>query len=189
MAKVTNKIKCRICDKKFGRSDCLKIHVKTVHDGIKDHQCKFCNKKFGRLGHMNRHVKEIHDGKSRSQSLKCKKQVETAQKGSKNAKDSKRMKILEKEALDFSNIAGFDHENKIDGEVPKIKKEIKHEVKIEPVDEGSKNDPVDETVHDGPKTNDSKILKIKEEQALDVSNIAGFDYENQIVGEEHKIKK
>ena len=99
-------------------------------------------------------------------------------------------KMLEKEALDVSNIAGFDHENKIDGEVPKIKKEIKHEVKIEPVDEGPKNDLVDETVHDGPKyTNDSKILKIKEEQALAVSNIAGFDYENQIVGEEHKIKK
>ena len=100
------------------------------------------------------------------------------------------MKILEKEALDFSNIAGFDHENKVDGEVPKIKKEIKHEVKLEPVDEGPKNDPVDETVQKGPKyTNDSLRLKIKKEQALDVSNIAGFDHENQIVGEEHKIKK
>ena len=98
--------------------------------------------------------------------------------------------MLEKEALDFSNIAGFDHENKIDGEVPKIKKEIKHEVKIEPVDEGPKNDLVDETVHDGPKyTNDSNRLKIKEEQALDVSNIVGFDHENQILGKEHNIKK
>ena len=80
----------------------------------------------------------------------------TTQKGSKNAKDSKRLKMLEKEALDVSNIAGFDHENQIVGEEQKIKKEIKNEVKIEPVDEnfdeGSKNDkvePMEENVHKG----------------------------------------
>ena len=148
MAKVTNKIKCRICDKKFGRSDFLKTHVKTVHDGIKDHQCKICNKKFGQLSAMRRHVKEVHDGKGRIQSLKCKKQVETAQKGSENVKDSKRMKMLEKEALDVTNIAGFDHENQIVGKVPTIKNEVKIEPLDKNINEGLKNvkvEPVEET--------------------------------------------
>ena len=104
---------------------------------------------------------------------------------------------MEKQVLDVSNIAGFDHENQIVDEKQKIKKEIKLEVKIEPidenVDEGSKNDKidlVDENVHKGSKNaKDSKRLKMMEKQVLYVSNIAGFDHENQIVGEEQKIKK
>ena len=176
MAKVTNKLKCRICDKKIVKyhlkehvktvhdgiknHQCeicnnkfrflkdMKTHVKTVHDGIKDHQCEICNKKFGRLDTMKRHVKKVHDGKGQIQSLKCKKQVETALKGSKNAKDSKRMKMLEKEALDVSNIAGFDHENQIVGKVPTIKNEVKIEPLDENINEGLKNvkvEPVEET--------------------------------------------
>ena len=102
--------------------------------------------------------------------------------------------MLEKQALDVSNIAGFDHENQIASKKQKIKKEIKHEVKIEPmdenVDEGSKIDkvePAEKHVHKGSKkAKDSKRLKTLEKQALDVSNIAGFDHENQIVGEEQK---
>ena len=96
---------------------------------------------------MRRHVKKIHDGKGQIQSLKCKKQVETAQKGSENVKDSKRMKMLEKEALDVSNIAGFDHENPIVGKEPKIKNEVKIEPLDENIDEGLKNvkvEPVEE---------------------------------------------
>ena len=81
------------------------------------------------------------------------------------------MKILEKEALDVSNIVGFDHENEITHE-QKIKKEIKHEVKTEPVDkiipEGIvKVKPIDKN---------SKRMKMIEKQALNVSNIAGFDH-------------
>ena len=40
------------------------------------------------------------------------------------------LKMMEKQALDVSNINGFDHI-----EEQKIKKEIKTEVKIEPMDE------------------------------------------------------
>ena len=220
MAKVTNKIKCRICDKKFGRSDILKTHVKTVHDGIKDHQCEICNKKFGHLGllkthvetvhngiknhqckicnkkfgdlrnmkrhvktvhdgikdyqckicnkkfgqlsAMRRHVKEVHDGKGQIQSLKCKKQVETAQKGSENVKDSKRMKMLEEEALDVSNIAGFDHENPIVGKEPKIKNEVKIEPLDENIDEGLKNvkvEPAEENLDKGSNNDETKNVE------------------------------
>ena len=135
MAKVSKKLNCHICDKKFPKQSKLKKHVETVHEGIKNHQCEICVKKFGRLSDLNRHVKEVHDGVGRIRPLKRKKQLETAQKRSKNAKDSKTLKMMEKQALDVSNIAGFDHENQIIvGEEQKIKKEIKHEVKIEPVD-------------------------------------------------------
>ena len=67
---------------------------------------------------------------------------------------------MEEQALDVSNITCFDHI-----EEPKIKKEIKTEVKIEPMDENEE----------------------MEKQALDFSNITGFDHENQI--KEEKIKK
>ena len=40
---------------------------------------------------------------------------------------------IEKQAFDFSNITGFDHENQI--EEQKIKMEVKQEFKIEPMDE------------------------------------------------------
>merc|ERR1711884_627799 len=53
----------------------------------------------------------------------------------KNVKNSKRMKIMEKQALDISNIVGFDHENEIAGKDQKIKKKIKQEVKTKHLEE------------------------------------------------------
>ena len=71
---------------------------------------------------------------------------------------------MEKQALDVSNIASFDHIKE-----QKIIKEIKTEVKIEPMEEN-----VDEQI---------------ERQALDVSNKTGFDHENQTMDKEPKIKQ
>ena len=171
---------CEICGQKFGRSGDLKCHVKTVHEGIKEHQCQFCEKKFGQLGHLKTHVKRVHvhDGVDQSQSLKRKKQVDNTQERSKNVTNSKRMKKLEKEALDVSNIVGFDYENA--GKEQKIKKEIKQEIKTEPVDENI----TEGNVNVEPIDKNSKRIKMMEKQALDVSNITGFDHI-----EEQKIKK
>ena len=63
----------------------------------------------------------IHDEVDQSQSLKREKQVDTTLKRSKNVNNSKRMKMLEKEALDVSNIVGFDHENEMAAKEQKIK--------------------------------------------------------------------
>ena len=90
------------------------------------------------------------------------------------------MKMLEKEALDVSNIVGFDHENDIAGKDKKLKKEIKHEVKTETVDENI----TEGIVKIEPIEKNSKRMKMMEKQALDISNIAGFDHI-----EEQKIKK
>ena len=123
--------------------------------------------------------------------------------------------------MDVSNIVGFDHENEIAHKEPKIKIEIKHEVKTEPLDENItegivKVEPIDKNLKrmkmiekqalDDPKISgfdnveeqkikkeiktEVKIEPIDEEiekPALDFSNITGFDYENQT--EEQKIKK
>ena len=78
-------------------------------------------------------------------------------------KNSKRMKMIEKQALDVSNITGFEHLME-----QKIKKELKTVVKIEPIDEN---------------VNDEL-----EKQALDFSNITEFDHENQIIDNKPKIK-
>ena len=155
---------CEICGQKFGRSGDLKCHVKTVHEGIKEHQCQFCEKKFGQLGHLKTHVKRVHvhDGVDQSQSLKRKKQVDNTQKRSKNVKNSKRMKMLEKEALDVSNIAGFDHENPIVGKVPTIKNEVKIEPLDENIDEGIKNvkvEPVEENLDKGSNNDETKNVE------------------------------
>ena len=63
---------------------------------------------------------------------------------------------------------GFDHENQTI-HMPKIKHEIKPEVKIEPIDEN---------------VNDEL-----EKQVLDFSKTMGFDYENQTIDKEPKIKQ
>ena len=90
------------------------------------------------------------------------------------------MKVLEKEALNVSNIVGFDHENEIADKEQKIKIEIKHEVKTEPVDKNITERIVKVELID----KNSKRMKMMEKQALDVSNITGFDHI-----EESKIKK
>ena len=152
------------------------------------------DKKFSQSGYLKKHVKRIHvhHGVDKGQSFKHKKQVDTTPKRSEGVKNSKRMKMLEKEALNISNIVGFDHENDIACKEQLIKKEIKHEVKTEPVDENMneeqkikkeiktevKIEPIDENV-------DEEI----EKQALDVSNIMGFDHENQTIDKEPKIKQ
>ena len=38
---------CQTCGKAFGWKSHLKTHVKTVHEGIKDHKCHLCDSAFG----------------------------------------------------------------------------------------------------------------------------------------------
>ena len=35
--------KCHVCDYKTSHNGHLKIHVKTVHEGIKSHKCHVCD--------------------------------------------------------------------------------------------------------------------------------------------------
>ena len=82
-------------------------------------------------------------------------------------KNSKRMKVMKKPASNVSNTTGFDNI-----EEQKNQKEIKTE--IFDFDFDIKSEPIDEEM---------------EKQALNVSNIMGFDYENQTIDKESKIKQ
>ena len=53
--------KCKQCNKTFKTFSSMDIHVKVIHEGIKDFQCEICSKKFGDLANFNRHKREVHE--------------------------------------------------------------------------------------------------------------------------------
>ena len=82
--------KCKFCNKFFSKEGNLKVHIRTVHEGHKDHQCEFCNKSFSHAGDLKRHIHTIHEGhkdhkceycgKSFSRSDHLKKHIQTVHK-------------------------------------------------------------------------------------------------------------
>ena len=52
---------CRSCEKTFTRNSTLKMHIKTVHEGIKL-KCQQCPKEFVQSKDLKRHIKVIHEG-------------------------------------------------------------------------------------------------------------------------------
>lgn len=53
---------CNECDRSFPRWCKLKLHMKDVHNGIRDHECKECGKRFVTSYHLNAHAR-THTGK------------------------------------------------------------------------------------------------------------------------------
>ena len=56
------KHKCGQCDKAFARSEHLKRHVASVHEGKKNFNCEFCEKAFTRSDRLKRHIAVVHEG-------------------------------------------------------------------------------------------------------------------------------
>ena len=54
------KTECPICKAIFDKGG-LKRHLKTVHEGIKDHKCEHCEKAFSELHHLRTHMEMVHD--------------------------------------------------------------------------------------------------------------------------------
>ena len=53
---------CKNCEKSFSSKQYLDIHLKTVHDKIKDSiKCDLCEKTFGHQYFLKIHVKESHE--------------------------------------------------------------------------------------------------------------------------------
>ena len=67
----TKKHKCYLCDKVFyGSSRDLRDHIKSVHEGVKDHDCESCEKSFTTRRHLLSHFKKVH-GQKRFQCDAC----------------------------------------------------------------------------------------------------------------------
>ena len=53
--------KCESCGKAFSRSDHLKRHIKTIHEGHRNYKCNSCGKSFTQSDHLKYHIKKIHE--------------------------------------------------------------------------------------------------------------------------------
>ena len=74
MKSVHEKIKdylCKLCGIGFSRSDALRLHIKTVHEGRKDKVCNYCGKAFSRIGPLSIHIETVHKGIKRWQCENC----------------------------------------------------------------------------------------------------------------------
>ena len=40
----------------------LKVHIKTVHEGVREHTCHICGKTLSQADHLNLHIKTLHEG-------------------------------------------------------------------------------------------------------------------------------
>ena len=40
----------------------LKLHIKTVHVGLRDKECNLCGRTFGQTGTRQLHMRTVHDG-------------------------------------------------------------------------------------------------------------------------------
>ena len=54
--------KCDTCGTNFQTPSSLKIHIKSVHMGLKEHKCKYCNKDFSRSYNVKQHIRMVHEG-------------------------------------------------------------------------------------------------------------------------------
>ena len=55
------KHQCPKCDSKFSQKGHLNVHIKMIHDKIKDFECPNCDSKFSTKGSLTRHIKQVHD--------------------------------------------------------------------------------------------------------------------------------
>ena len=42
----------------------MKIHIRTVHEGVKEHKCDHCGKTFGLRHNLKKHIESSHEGQS-----------------------------------------------------------------------------------------------------------------------------
>ena len=52
---------CECCNKSFPSADHLKIHINSVHKGMKDHKCDTCEKAFSYAHHLKTHINSVHN--------------------------------------------------------------------------------------------------------------------------------
>ena len=89
---VGERVKCEICDKTYASKQSLSIHIKSVHQKIKDNICKFCEKAYSRNYDLQIHMKTVH-----------KEGVKKIQAQNERKKDEEKYEIVHKEGIKFFN--------------------------------------------------------------------------------------
>lgn len=69
---MNKKIVCHICDHVFSRKCAWRVHMRHVHEKIKEKSCPKCNKKFARNYHLQRHYATVHNKTKKYSCPKCK---------------------------------------------------------------------------------------------------------------------
>ena len=64
---------CAKCNKSFNTAFCLKMHIRTVHEGQKRSICDMCNKSFSQSGYLTVHIRRFHEGRKDYRCDSCKK--------------------------------------------------------------------------------------------------------------------
>ena len=64
--------------KSYTASESLKNHIKTIHEGHRNHKCDTCGKYFTELGSLMMHIKTIHEGQRNFKCDHCGKFTTTA---------------------------------------------------------------------------------------------------------------
>ena len=52
---------CDQCESSFDSPAKLKIHIDSVHLGLKPHKCSQCDEAFGYKAQLTRHIKSVHE--------------------------------------------------------------------------------------------------------------------------------
>ena len=60
---------CKLCDYKCAQKGNLKIHIKQVHDKIKDTQCSECDYVCATKGNLTKHIKSVHERSQESKKM------------------------------------------------------------------------------------------------------------------------
>ena len=70
--------KCDACGKSFSEAGTLKKHLRATHEGVKNHKCDTCGKAFSRAGHLKTHINSVHKGVRNHKCDQCFKLFTTA---------------------------------------------------------------------------------------------------------------
>ena len=76
---VAIKYKCNSCSKNFTTAQGLRLHIQTIHDGLRNQNCHLCNKSFHQAQNLRRHIKSVHKGQKECKCETCGKLFALAQ--------------------------------------------------------------------------------------------------------------